>query len=385
MTTVAVLGSTGSIGTQTIEVVAAERDEFRISALGANSSVEALAAQAREVRPDVVALADASRAHELAELLGPGVAIEAGPDAMAAVAADADVAVNGVVGFAGLSVTMATLAAGKRLALANKESLIAAGPVVAGVRATRGAELIPVDSEHCAIHQCLRSADGTRRLAEVVLTASGGPFRGRSADELAGVTVEQALAHPTWSMGPKITIDSSTLMNKGLEVIEAHELFGVDYDDIDVVVHPQSIVHSMATFTDGATIAQLSQPDMRLPIGYALAYPDRIGTPFGAMSFASAFSLDFEPPDRGTFRCLDLAYAAGRAGGTAPAWLSASNEVAVEAFLEGRINWVGIAELLDASLQVWDHSPASTLEDVLAADERARAVTRTVLAGRSVA
>ncbi|MFZ4667836.1 MAG: 1-deoxy-D-xylulose-5-phosphate reductoisomerase [Microthrixaceae bacterium] len=385
MTNVAVLGSTGSIGTQTIEVVAAERDEFRISALGANSSVEALAAQARDLRPDVVAIADASRAHELADLLGPGIAIEAGPDAMAAVAADADVAVNGVVGFAGLSVTMATLAAGKRLALANKESLIAAGPVVAGVRSTPGAELIPVDSEHCAIHQCLRSADGSRRLAEVVLTASGGPFRGRSADDLAAVTVEQALAHPTWSMGPKITIDSSTLMNKGLEVIEAHELFGVDYDDIDVVVHPQSIVHSMATFTDGATIAQLSQPDMRLPIGYALAYPDRIGTPFGAMSFGSAFSLDFEPPDRATFRCLDLAYAAGRAGGTAPAWLSASNEVAVEAFLEGRVNWVGIAELLDASLQAWDHGGASSLEDVLEADERARAVTRTVLAERSAA
>jgi 1-deoxy-D-xylulose-5-phosphate reductoisomerase len=385
MTNVAVLGSTGSIGTQTIEVVAAERDEFRISALGANSSVEALAAQARELRPDVVAIADAGRAHELADLLGPGIAIEAGPDAMAAVAADADVAVNGVVGFAGLSVTMATLAAGKRLALANKESLIAAGPVVAGVRSTPGAELIPVDSEHCAIHQCLRSADGSRRLAEVVLTASGGPFRGRSADDLAAVTVEQALAHPTWSMGPKITIDSSTLMNKGLEVIEAHELFGVDYDDIDVVVHPQSIVHSMATFTDGATIAQLSEPDMRLPIGYALAYPDRIGTPFGAMSFGSAFSLDFEPPDRATFRCLDLAYAAGRAGGTAPAWLSASNEVAVEAFLEGRVNWVGIAELLDASLQAWDHGGASSLEDVLEADERARAVTRTVLAERSAA
>lgn len=385
MTNVAVLGSTGSIGTQTIEVVAAERDEFRISALGANSSVEALAAQARELRPDVVAIADAGRAHELADLLGPGIAIEAGPDAMAAVAADADVAVNGVVGFAGLSVTMATLAAGKRLALANKESLIAAGPVVAGVRSTPGAELIPVDSEHCAIHQCLRSADGSRRLAEVVLTASGGPFRGRSAVDLAAVTVEQALAHPTWSMGPKITIDSSTLMNKGLEVIEAHELFGVDYDDIDVVVHPQSIVHSMATFTDGATIAQLSQPDMRLPIGYALAYPDRIGTPFGAMSFGSAFSLDFEPPDRATFRCLDLAYAAGRAGGTAPAWLSASNEVAVEAFLEGRVNWVGIAELLDASLQAWDHGGASSLEDVLEADERARAVTRTVLAERSAA
>ena len=380
MTTVAVLGSTGSIGTQTLDVVAAQPDRFEIVALGAGSSVEELAAQAHLVHPRVVAIADAGRAHELAELLPAGVAVEAGPDAMAAVSGTADVVVNGVVGFAGLSVTMATLLAGKRLALANKESLIAAGPVVRTVRDTPGAELIPVDSEHCAVHMCLRAGSGTRRLARVVLTASGGPFRGRDAADLAGVTVDQALAHPTWSMGPKITIDSSTLMNKGLEVIEAHELFDVDYDDIDVVVHPQSIVHSMAEFTDGATIAQLSMPDMCLPIAYALAYPDRVDTPFGQMDWTRPSTLTFEPPDRATFRCLDLAYAAGRAGETAPAWLSAANEIAVEAFLEGRIGWAGIAEVVDASLQEWDGTPAESLDAVLEADRLGRASAATLLA-----
>jgi 1-deoxy-D-xylulose-5-phosphate reductoisomerase len=379
MTTVAVLGSTGSIGTQTIEVVEAEQDRYRIVALAAGSSVEDLAAQANRVRPEVVGLADDRRAAELKELLDPGIAIEAGPDALATLATTADVAVNGVVGFAGLPVTMAALAAGRRLALANKESLIAAGPVVAGVRATPGAELVPVDSEHCAVHQCLRAGEGTRRLRRIVLTASGGPFRGRDAEDLAEVTVEQALTHPTWSMGPKITVDSSTLMNKGLEVIEAHELFGADYDDIDVVVHPQSIVHSMAEFSDGTTIAQVSMPDMRLPIGYALAFPDRIGTPFGAMDWSEPRSLDFEPPDRATFRCLDLAYAAGRSGGTAPAWLSAANEVAVEAFLAGRIGWSAIADLVGAALDRWDGAPAADLDTVLAADAGGRAQAEELL------
>jgi 1-deoxy-D-xylulose-5-phosphate reductoisomerase len=379
MTDVAVLGSTGSIGTQTIDVVTAESDRFQIVALGAHSNIEVLARQAHRLRPRVVALADGDRAAELKELLPPGVALEAGPDALAAVAVEADVVVNGVVGFAGLSVTMATLAAGRRLALANKESLIAGGPVVRRVRNTPGAELVPVDSEHCAVHQCLRAADGTRRLARVVLTASGGPFRGRSADDLADVTVQEALQHPTWSMGPKITVDSSTLMNKGLEVIEAHELFDVGYDHIDVVVHPQSIVHSMVEFTDGATIAQLSRPDMRLPIGYALAYPDRIGTAFGSMDWSTASTLSFEPPDRATFRCLDLAYAAGRSGRTAPAWLSAANEVAVDAFLDGRIRWSGIAELLDEALGRWDGAEADSLDAVLDADQRARVVARDLI------
>jgi 1-deoxy-D-xylulose-5-phosphate reductoisomerase len=380
MTSVALLGSTGSIGTQAVEVVAAEPERFEIVALGAGSSVEALAAQAHEVRPAVVALADDSRAHELKELLPAGTELLAGPEAMAEAAVAADVAVNGVVGFAGLPVTLAVLEAGRRLALANKESLIAAGPVVQAARSTPGAELVPVDSEHCAVHMCLRAGEGTRRLAKVVLTASGGPFRGRTRADLESVTVEEALAHPTWSMGPKITVDSSTLMNKGLEVIEAHELFGVDYDDIDVVVHPQSIVHSMATFSDGATIAQLSLPDMRLPIAYALAYPDRVATPFGAMDFSEAFSLDFEPPDRGAFACLDLAYRAGRAGGTAPAYLSAANEVAVEAFLAGAIRWVDIAAVLASALDRWGGEPAADLDSVLAADAAGRVACAEIIA-----
>jgi 1-deoxy-D-xylulose-5-phosphate reductoisomerase len=372
MTTVAVIGSTGSIGTQTIEVVMAEPDRFEVVALAASSSVELLAEQAKLLQPQVVGIADATRAQELRALLPKGVEVEAGEQALAALSAGADVTVNGVVGFAGLPVTMATLAAGRRLALANKESLIAAGPVVQEVRATPAAELIPVDSEHCAVHQCLRAGEGTRRLSRIVLTASGGPFRGRSAEDLASVTVEQALAHPTWSMGPKITVDSSTLMNKGLEVIEAHELFGVPYDDIDVVVHPQSIVHSMAEFTDGATIAQLSNPDMRLPIAYALAYPDRTKVAFGRMDWTAPTTLDFEPPDRRTFACLDLAYAAGRSGGTAPAWLSAANEVAVDAFLSGRIGWPAIAAVLGDALDRWDGAPANSLEAVLDADRAGR-------------
>ncbi|HTN99111.1 MAG TPA: 1-deoxy-D-xylulose-5-phosphate reductoisomerase [Microthrixaceae bacterium] len=377
--TVAVLGSTGSIGTQTLEVMAAQPGRFELLSLGVGSSIEALAEQAREFRPRAVGVADQSKAAQLAELLPAGINVEAGDDAMASLAADADIVINGVVGFAGLPVSLAALENGRRLALANKESLIAAGPVMRRARQTPGAELVPVDSEHCAVHMCLRAGEGTKRLSRVVLTASGGPFRGRTHQSLASVTVADALAHPTWSMGPKITIDSSTLMNKGLEVIEAHELFDVDYDDIDVVVHPQSIVHSMAEFTDGATIAQLSMPDMRLPIGYALAFPDRIDTPFGRMDWTQASTLTFEPPDRQTFRCLDLAYSAGRSGETAPAWMSAANEIAVEAFLAGRINWTAIAEVVEASLDQWSGAAADSLDAVLEADAEGRSTATQIL------
>jgi len=267
------------------------------------------------------------------------------------------------------------LRAGKRLALANKESLIAAGPVVQPLRRVPGAEIVPVDSEHCAVHQCLRSSvDHGRELSRILVTASGGPFRGRTLDDLADVTVDQALAHPTWSMGPKITIDSSTLMNKGLEVIEAHELFGVPYDQIEVVVHPQSVVHSMVEYTDGSIIAQLSLPDMRLPIGYALGYPNRIGTPFGRIDWDRLGSLDFEVPDTETFQCLALAYEAGRAGGTAPAALSAANEVAVDAFLAGGVTWRGIAEVCKHALDRHDAGEPSTVDDVIAADSEARRI-----------
>ena len=376
---VAIAGSTGSIGTQTLSVIRAEAGEYEVVGLGVGSSVEALIAQANEFRPKVVAVADASRRAEVAAALPFAEVIADLSD----LAHDADVIVNGVVGFAGLDVTVAALRAGKRLALANKESLIAAGPVVQPLRLVRGAELVPVDSEHCAVHQCLRSAARPdAELSRIVLTASGGPFRGRRAADLADVGVDQALAHPTWKMGPKITIDSSTLMNKGLEVIEAHELFGTPYDKIEVVVHPQSIVHSMVEFTDGATIAQLSMPDMRLAIGYALAYPNRIGTAFGRVDWTTVRRLDFEAPDLDTFRCLALAYAAGRVGGTAPAWLSAANEEAVEAFLAGRIRWIRIAEICDAVLQQHTETTdtsAMSVEDIVAADATARRAAQEVL------
>ena len=381
MTRVAIAGSSGSIGTQTLDVVRAERDRFEIVGLGVGSSVDVLIEQALEFRPKVVAVADPSRRAEVAERL-PFADVVA---EMADLADAADVVVNGVVGFAGLPVTLSALRAGRRLALANKESLIAAGPVVAPLRATPGAELIPVDSEHCAVHQCLRaSARPGVEVARIVLTASGGPFRGRTAAELAHVTLDEALAHPTWRMGPKITVDSSTLMNKGLEVIEAHELFGVDYDRIEVVVHRQSIVHSMVEFTDAATIAQLSLPDMRLPIGYALAYPERIATPFGRVDWATLGRLDFEAPDVDTFRCLALAYAAGRAGGTAPAWLNAANEVAVAAFLKGQIGWSAVAEVIDAALQSHDGANATLVDDVIAADRKARGAAASAIVTRKL-
>lgn len=360
---VALLGSTGSIGTQTLDVVRATGDRFRIVALAAGRDADTLAAQAAEfgVPP------------ERARLAGHA------PEVLAELAAlsEVDVVVNAVVGFAGLPATIAALASGKRLALANKESLIAAGPVVAKARANGGGEIVPVDSEHSAVYQCLR-AGRESEVARLVITASGGPFRGWTEAELAAVTVEQALTHPTWAMGPKITVDSSTLMNKGLEVIEAHALFGVDFDQIDVVVHPQSVVHSMVEFTDGATIAQLSMPDMRLPIGLALGAPDRLDVPYGAIDWTTLNSLTFEVPARDVFPCLDLAYAAGRAGGGAPATLSAANEVAVDAFLSGRLAWRDIATVVDRVLQEGTGG-VDSVADVLEADRRARARAATFL------
>ena len=383
MTTIAVAGSTGSIGTQTIDVVRAEPDRFEVVALGAWSSVDRLVAQARDLRPKLVVVGDERRAPEVAEAVPPGTEVQAGAHALAEMGTVADVCVNGVVGFAGLRLTLATLAAGRRLALANKESLIAGGPVVREVLGRPGAgQIVPVDSEHGAVHQCLAANAGgdPGRVARIVLTASGGPFRGRTRAELADVTVDDALAHPTWSMGPKITVDSSTLMNKGLEVIEAHELFGdafgIDYDHIDVVVHPQSIVHSMVEMSDGSTIAQLSNPDMRLPIGYALAWPDRIVTPFGRIDWAACGPLEFEAPDLEAFPCLGLAYAAGRAGGLAPAVLNAANEEAVEAFLGGRIAWSAIPDVLNAVLSRHDGGTADGVDAVIDADRRGREAAR---------
>ncbi len=354
---VVILGSTGSIGTQALDVLSRHRDAYRVIALAAGNNTELLARQAEEFDvPADLARACANDPATLAEL---------------AAHPDADVVLNAVVGFAGLPATLAALQAGKRLALANKESLIAAGPVVAKARAAGGGEIVPVDSEHSAIYQCLRGGRASE-VRRIILTASGGPFRGRTRDELQHVTRADTLAHPTWNMGAKITIDSSTLMNKGLEVIEAHELFDVGFDRVDVVVHPQSIVHSMVEFVDGATLAQLSEPDMRLPIGLALAAPDRLPEAYGAIDWTQLRDLTFEVPDLDTFQCLALAYEAGRTGGTAPAILSAANEVAVTAFLAGRIGWLQIAAIVEETLHAGAGN-ADEVADVLDADRRARA------------
>src|SRR5579863_1540329 len=408
MKTVSLVGSTGSIGTQAVDVVEAEPDRYRVVALAAQRSVDTLIDQVRRLRPELVAVGDPDAARALRPLLPPGTELIAGAAGLVAAAQAADVVLNAVVGFAGLPVTLAALESGRRLALANKESLIAGAPVVQRARRTPGAQIVPVDSEHCAIHQCLSVVEPRRRsaggdgwvgpgdplpagvtearvtgeravgpyppVARLLITASGGPFRGRTRAELGSVGVADALSHPTWNMGPKITIDSSTLMNKGLEVIEAHELFGLPYERIDVVVHPQSVVHSMVELVDGSTIAQLSQPDMRLPIGYALGWPERLRHAFGAIDWSSPVSLQFEPPDRAAFPCLDLAYAAGRAGGPAPAWLNAANEVAVAAFLDGRLDWLGIADVVAAVLDECDGSPWGSVDDVLEADRTARAL-----------
>jgi len=370
---VAIAGSSGSIGTQTLDVVRAERGAYEVVALAVGASVDTVIRQAEEFRPAVVVVGNESDRRHVADAL-PFAEVSCN---LTDVVGPADVVVNAVVGFAGLPVTLETLRAGKRLALANKESLIAAGPVVQPLRSVPGALIVPVDSEHCAVHQCLRSSHDTgKEVRRIVLTASGGPFRGRTRADLADVTVADALAHPTWAMGPKITVDSSTLMNKGLEVIEAHELFGVGYDAIDVVVHPQSVVHSMVEYTDGSTIAQLSMPDMRLPIGYALGYPSRIATPFGAIDWATTGRLDFMTPDTATFRCLALAYAAGRAGGTAPAFMSACNEVVVEAFLAGDVSWLQIADTIEAVMDSYSPTTPRDVDDILEADRQGRTAAR---------
>lgn len=383
VTTVAVLGSTGSIGTQTLDVIDRHPEQFVVRSLGAGRASRELCAQIERYRPSLVVVADDHAAQDLVEAGVARAVIGIGAEGLAQAAAEADVTVNAVLGFAGLPATLGSLHAGKRLALANKESLIAAAPVVERARSTEGAEIVPVDSEHCAIHQCLSVVGaGATSVRRILLTASGGPFRTATQDELARVQVHDALAHPTWTMGPKITIDSSTLMNKGLEVIEAHALFGIDFDAIEVVVHPQSIVHSMVELVDGSTIAQLSMPDMRLPIAYALGFPARLDGAFGPVDFAAGLELTFAAPDGVRFPALGLAYEAGRLGGAAPAWLSGSNEVAVEAFLAGQISWRSIAETVATTMDRYEADPLDSLEAVLHADQRARDVTREVLSER---
>jgi len=367
---VAVLGSSGSVGTQALDVVRSNPGHYRVVALAVGRDRDALEAQAAEFGvPSERARVCGDDGEALAEL---------------AALDEADIVLNAVVGFAGLPATMAALESGKRLALANKESLIAAGPVARAARERGGGEIVPVDSEHSAVYQAML-AGPRERVRRVVLTASGGPFRGRTRADLASVTVDDALAHPTWSMGPKITVDSSTLMNKGLEVIEARELFDLDVDQIEVVVHPQSVVHGMVEFTDGATIAQLSMPDMRLPIAYALAAPDRVAQPVGAIDWTTLGELTFASPDVDTFRCLAVAYRAAAEGGSAPAVVSAANEIAVEAFLTGRIGWLSIAEVVESVLDTVGGQPVTSLGEILDADLAAREEARRALEAYEVA
>ena len=383
MRSVALLGATGSIGQQTLDVLRTRRDEYTLLAVSAASRVEQLIEVAREFGVAHVGVAHESSVTLVREALGPRVEIHVGETGLGELATLADVVVNAVVGFAGLPVTLAALMANRRLALANKESLIAAAPLVAHAR-LGGGEILPIDSEHCAIHQCLteRGAPGRPDVRTLWLTASGGPFRGYSAEQLGTVTRADALRHPTWSMGDKITIDSSTLMNKGLEVLEASALFDIDLDRIDVVVHPESLVHSMVEYTDSSVIAQLSTPDMRLPIAYCLSYPNRATHDWGRMDFATTSTMHFEAPNRALFGALDLAYAAGRRGGVAPAWLSAANEVAVAAFLNDEIRWVDIVPLVASVLDECDDVVLDDVATLLAADARARELATRKIAVR---
>lgn len=372
---VALLGATGSVGRQTLEVLRLERGRFDLVAVAGGERLDELAAIVAEFAVTRVGVKSAAHRDALAALVSPRVDIVVGDDGLVELATMADIVVNAVVGFAGLPVTLGALGAGRRLALANKESLIAAAPLVAAARATPGAQLLPIDSEHCAIHQCLAGSaerEGHPDVRRLLLTASGGPFRGWSVEQLKGVTREDALRHPTWSMGEKITVDSSTLMNKGLEVLEASALFGIEVERVEVVVHPQSVVHSMVEYVDGSVLAQLSRPDMRLPIAYCLGAPERLDHGFGALDFAQALTLTFEPPDTEAFPALSLAYAAARRGGAAPAWLSAANEVAVAAFLAGAINWCDVVPVVSEAMDHYVDDPLRTLADLYENDAAAR-------------
>lgn len=347
---IALLGATGSIGRQALEIVDSHPG-LELCALASGSTDLAEAAAARGVE-------HVQTGGDLTPLLGE---------------AEPDVVLNAVVGFAGLPATMWTLERGIDLALANKESLVSAGELALAAQERGGGRILPVDSEHSAAFQCIEGRERDT-VHSLVLTASGGPFRGRARDELAGVTPSEALAHPTWSMGPKITVDSATLMNKGLELIEAHFLFGLPYERIEVTIHPTSVVHALVRFRDGATLAHLGYPDMRVPISYALTYPERAATPIEPLDLASGLILEFGPPDEDAFPCLALARAAGEAGGTAPCALNAANEVAVEAFLAGRLPFLGIADVVERTLSAVDAPAAGDLDDLVAVDAEARRV-----------
>lgn len=378
MKAISLLGSTGSIGTQTLDIVAQYPDRFRVVGMAAGRNVELFAQQIRQFRPEIVALCDEDKLPELksaiADLDRPPIVL-AGNAGVVEVAryGDAEAVVTGIVGCAGLLPTIAAIKAGKDIALANKETLIAGGPVVLPLVEKHGVKLLPADSEHSAIFQCLQGVP-KGGLRKILLTASGGAFRDWAVEKLADVTVADALKHPNWSMGRKITVDSATLMNKGLEVIEAHYLFGVDYDDIEIVIHPQSIIHSLIELQDTSVLAQLGWADMRLPLLYALSYPDRLPTNWERLNLVKAGNLTFREPDHEKYPCMGLAYAAGRAGGCLPAVLNAANEQAVALFLDEKIRFLDIPRLIEQTCDRYQsqnqHNPS--LEDILAADEWAR-------------
>ena len=374
MKAISILGSTGSIGTNTLAVIDAFPGSFKVVGLSAGNDAKGLAAQVAKFRPCVVSVATEEAMKALSSLVDlSGIEAGIGTPGMTAVATarEADLVVAAAVGAVGLVPTLAAIQAGKDVALANKETLVIAGEIMTREQRARGTRLLPIDSEHCALHQCLFGRDPAS-VSKLWLTASGGPFRNRPRETFGAITVEEALNHPTWRMGRKITIDSATLMNKALEIIEAHWLFGLPGDRIDVVVHPQSVVHSLVEFKDGTMLAQLGRTDMRIPIQYALTYPEVWATPLPPMNLAAALSLTFEPPDHGRFRSLHLAHEALRRGGTSPAAMNAANEVAVQAFLDGEIPFPGITEVVGDVLSRHDTRDASTLDAVLEADRLAR-------------
>jgi 1-deoxy-D-xylulose-5-phosphate reductoisomerase len=382
---IAILGSTGSIGSQALDVIGQPGSELSVVALSAADSWEPLLEQARRHGVRKVAIANPDAAAQASEAWTGGEVL-AGPDGVVRLIADCecDMVLNAIVGSAGLVPTVATLTEGIDLALANKESLVVGGELVTALSQATGAAIIPVDSEHSALHQLLGSEPpGT--VDRLILTASGGPFRGLKKDDLESVTIEQALAHPTWAMGGKITIDSATLMNKGLELIEAHHLFGTPYEQIDIVVHPQSIVHSLVQLCDGATLAHLGYPDMRVPISYALHHPERVDVPVRPLDLVEVGALTFEPVDEETFSSVRLARQAAKAGGTATCTLNAANEVAVHAFLRGRLRFLDIAAVIEETLATLPPQPVHSFESLGEADAEARRVAGELVAERTAA
>lgn len=379
---ISLLGSTGSIGKQTLEVVAANPDKLKVRALAAHRSDELLEQQIRQFEPDIAVLSDKDAAARLAARYHGKTRILAGDEGLLAAATydGADTVLASMVGYAGLRPTLAAIECGKNIALANKETLVAAGSLVMAAVRKHGVSLTPVDSEHSAIFQSLRGG-AEKEVKRLIVTASGGPFRGKKRSELENVTLAQCLKHPNWSMGPKVTLDSSTLANKGLEVMEAHWLFDMPYDKIDVVVHPQSIVHSLVEFCDGSVIAQLGEPDMRLPIQYALSWPDRFDYSFEQLDLVKAASLTFEAPDLEAFPSLKIAVDCGKAGGTLPCAFNAANEEAVNAFLHDKIRYLDIPYITAAVTQAHDNVAAPQIEDIEQADAWARAEAQRVIEG----